>query len=266
MSKACGVEVGGADYRYRKFLVEASAPLPSAKEVRREVGNCEEFEISTTFLLESETESARVRKRTQGASVTFQKQSRLRDERGYIYDQERMLSTSEYFELLSTFADPTCAEVTQSLLTFTFSNYYWRLVRFAGSRIAFVHVEAPTDSGFDVHAAAPPILKLDKEVTDDHAWDTRAIAMELKQQELGRRARTHEVGTPLSSRRPPPQAQASANGESWRGRGSHEDDPAPESPASPEKSRSRHKLSISEAVYELQRRASPDALRPSTTG
>jgi predicted ATPase len=267
VSKACGVEVGGAGYRYRKYLVAISnsSPLPTAKEVRRAVGNCEEFEISTAFLLKSGTESARVRKRTQGASVTFQKQTRLRDEKGYIYDQERMLSTSEYFELLSTFADPDCAEVTQSLLTFTFSNYYWRLVRFAGSRIAFVHVEAPTDSEFDVHAAAPPLLKLDKEVTDDHAWDTRAIAMELKQQELGRRTRPTGLRAPMQSRVPQRQAGAGSAAPAADGsdegaaRGREGIDQAPASPRSPEKA--RHELSISEAVFELQRRASPDFIR-----
>ena len=56
-----------------------------------------------------------MRKRTQGASVTFQKQSRLVNASGDRFDQERMLSASEYFELLSTYADPLCAEVTQSL-------------------------------------------------------------------------------------------------------------------------------------------------------
>ena len=56
--QTCGHEIGGAGYRYRKYLVRE---CPDAKEVRRVVGNCEEFEITTTFLVQSESESARVR-------------------------------------------------------------------------------------------------------------------------------------------------------------------------------------------------------------
>ena len=162
----------------RKFLLERP---PTMAEMKEHVKRFEAFEVDQTYLsTQKANERARIRRRQQGANVSFQHQLWTTEEEGGPETtlKEHTLSAREYFIMLKQ-ADPHRCTVSKTLTCFTWGNTYWELNSFRGAQhVAILEVEAESRES-DMISTFPDFLRVVREVTDETSYDSYLIAAQL---------------------------------------------------------------------------------------
>jgi len=162
----------------RKFLLERR---PTAADFKEHVKKFEEFEVDQTYLATNgANERCRIRRRQQGANVSFQHQLWITDaaEGGSAETRlmERTLTAREYNIMLKQ-ADPARCTVSKTLICFTWANCYWELNSFKGdNHVAILEVEAES---IDTPPVFPDFVQVVREVTSELSYDSYLVAEEL---------------------------------------------------------------------------------------
>ena len=163
----------------RKFLL---ASFPTLDELHGHVKRLEVFDVEQTYLLtHAPNERCRVRRRQQGANVSYMHQTwtdRVRDDGTHLETTliERTIKAREYTALMKQ-ADPRRVTVSKTLACFTWGSTYWELNSFRGdSTVAILEVEAER---IDTPITMPPFVATLREVTDEFSYDSYALAQKL---------------------------------------------------------------------------------------
>ena len=120
----------------RKFLLAA---FPTLDELHGHVKRLEVFDVEQTYLVtHAPNERCRVRRRQQGANVSYMHQTwtdRVRDDGTHLETTliERTIKAREYTALMKQ-ADPRRVTVSKTLACFTWGSTYWSSTRSAATR------------------------------------------------------------------------------------------------------------------------------------
>jgi len=162
----------------RKFLLKRK---PTNAELKAKLNKFEEFEVDQTYLAAHRSnERCRVRRRQQGANVSFQHQLWVTEEKADGTPEtslmERTLSAREYFIMLKQ-ADPHRLPISKTLTCFHWGATYWELNSFRGaSHVAILEVEAESTQS---PISMPDFVEVEREVTDETSYDSYAVAAAL---------------------------------------------------------------------------------------
>lgn len=161
----------------RKFLLQKK---PTHSDLQAHLKRFEEFEVDQTYLAtHGANERCRIRRRQQGANVSFQHQLWVTEETPDGAEttlMERTLSAREYFTMLKQ-ADPMRCTVSKTLTCFTWGSTYWELNSFKGaSHVAILEVEAESMESL---ISMPDFVQVEREVTDEKSYDSFMVSEEL---------------------------------------------------------------------------------------
>lgn len=149
----------------RKFLVDDFSFPDNVKH--------EKVKIEQTYLLSTEG-VARVRKRGQYGSYSYTHTIKKFLAGGSNVEIERMISSREYFDLLSQ-ADPSRDVVFKDRICFLWENQYFELDIFQAPRNNLVILEAELEKE-NAKITIPPFIKVIREVTDEKEFSNAEIA------------------------------------------------------------------------------------------